>query len=101
MRLPILVGAAMLALAAGCDRGNESAKPSSPPAPSSTASGGSTTSTTPANTGAASQAERKEGTAPPVQGQVDAKQAEQHKDFQQRGDGAGPTSPDTKPKPGG
>jgi hypothetical protein len=33
-----------------------------------------------------------------VQGQVDPKQSEQRKDFQQKGDSAGPTSPDTKPK---
>jgi hypothetical protein len=37
----------------------------------------------------------------PVQGQVDPKQAAQHKDFQQRGDGAGPTTPPNPPKTGG
>jgi hypothetical protein len=36
-----------------------------------------------------------------VQGQVDPKEGEQHKDFQHKGDSAGPTSPDTQPKPGG
>jgi hypothetical protein len=112
MRLTILIAAAAMALGAGCDR-DEPARsspsgsapttaPSSPStsAPSSapSASGGATTPTTPAPTGApASQAERKDG-ANPVQGQVDPKQSEQHKDFQQKGDSAGPTSPDTKPK---
>ena len=108
MRFQILIAAAAVALAAaGCDR-NEPARSSpsgsapttapSSPASSSSASGGGTTPTTPAPTGApASQAERKDGTNP-VQGQVDPKQREQHKDFQQKGDSAGPTSPDTKPK---
>jgi hypothetical protein len=36
-----------------------------------------------------------------VQGQVDPKQREQHKDFQMRGDSAGPRGPDTEPKSGG
>jgi hypothetical protein len=36
----------------------------------------------------------------PTQGQVDPKHGEQHRDFQQKGDAAGPTSPDTKPKIG-
>lgn len=33
--------------------------------------------------------------------QVDPKQAEQHRDFQQQGDEKGPTGPDTQPKTGG
>jgi hypothetical protein len=37
----------------------------------------------------------------PVQGQVDPKQAAQHRDFQQRGDGAGPKNPQNPPKTGG
>jgi len=105
MRLQILIAAAAVALAAGCDRSEPTRAPSpsgsapttAPSSPSSSspsstsASGGATAPTTP------SQAERKDG-ANPVQGQVDPKQREQHKDFQQKGDGAGPTSPDTKPK---
>jgi hypothetical protein len=35
-----------------------------------------------------------------VQGQVDPKSAAQHKDFQQKGDSAGPTSAEAKPKAG-
>jgi hypothetical protein len=101
MRLSLLIAAAAVALAAGCERDEPARAPatsSAPPASSSSsAAGAPTTPTTPANTGApASQAERSETN--PVQGQVDPKQREQHKDFQQRGDGAGPTTPDTKPK---
>jgi hypothetical protein len=100
MRLSLLFAAAAVALAAGCERepARAPATSSAPPASSSSsAAGGATTPTTPANTGApASQAER--GGANPTQGQVDPKEREQHKDFQQKGDSAGPTSPDTKPK---
>jgi hypothetical protein len=101
MRLHILITAAALALAAGCER--DAPAPSSPSS-STSASGGTTTPkaqpgvpTTPSPTGGATApAERKDTN--PVQGQVDPKQREQHKDFQQKGDAAGPTSPDTKPK---
>ena len=44
-------------------------------------------------TGPASSADKAEAT-PPAQGQVDSKHPPQQKDFQQKGDGAGP-------KPGG
>jgi hypothetical protein len=40
-------------------------------------------------TGSPSASEKKESSQP-VQGQVDTKQGEQRKDFQQQGDGAGP-----------
>ena len=105
MRLQIFVLAAALALAAGCNKSPEPGKPSagadkaSPsqpqvntptsPAPNTPASGGAS----------ASQDEKKEG-ANPVQGQVDPKAGEQHRDFQQDGDSAGPKSPDSAPKPG-
>jgi hypothetical protein len=89
------VAAAALAaalLATACDR---------PPLPRTEPAAGSGPSA-PAQpslpqTGAPSMGQKKEG-ANPVQGQVDPKQSEQHKDFQQRGDGAGPTSPETQPK---
>jgi hypothetical protein len=45
-------------------------------------------------------AEEKKESANPQQGQVDPKDGAQHRDFQQSGDGAGPTSPDAKPKGG-
>jgi hypothetical protein len=105
MRLQIFVLAAALALAAGCDKRPDPQKPAasadkappsqpqvntpSTPAPSSATGGAS----------AASQEEKKEG-ANPQQGQVDPKDSDQHRDFQQKGDAAGPKSPDTAPKQG-
>jgi hypothetical protein len=99
MRLPIIIAAAALSLAAGCERGNETAPPtadrsSSPTAPAAApASGGATTSTTPADVGQRGSASS--GSASPVQQQVDPKEREQHRDFQQKGDAAGPTNPDS------
>jgi hypothetical protein len=92
---------------AGCDRNSTpnakqpTAPASSAPttAPGSSSAGSSTapnaptsnTPTTPANIGgAASQAEKQ----PPVQGREDVRQPEQRRDFEQKGDSAGP-------KPGG
>ena len=108
MRLTILIGAAAVALAAGCDRGEPArsspagsapttapSPPPTSPSPSSSASGGATSSTT--TPAPASRPEHKDGTNP-TQGQVDPKEGEQRKDFQQKGDSAGPTSADTKPK---
>jgi hypothetical protein len=97
MRLQIFVLAAALALAAGCNKGSEQARPatSTDKAPPQSQVN---TPTTPASAGqSASQEERKEG-ANPQQGQVDPKSPEQHRDFQQKGDGAGPKGPDTAPK---
>ena len=109
MRLQIFVLAAALALAAGCDKRPEPGKPAAgagnaatdkaPPSQSQV-----NTPTTPAPSSAtggasASREEKKEG-ANPVQGQVDPKDADQHRDFKQKGDAAGPKSPDTAPKPG-
>lgn len=101
-----LVLACALSLgAAACD--NRPATPPSPktdgvssvspgPANESDRSAAAGSSTTPANAGAPSRSEKREG-ANPVQGQVDPKHAEQHRDFQKQGDGAGPKSADTKP----
>ena len=92
MKTTILTVATALALGvlAGCERAPETrasqpagAGGSAPTAPQAN------TPSTPANAGAPSAAEKKDG-ANPVQGQVDPKQPEQHKDFQQRGDAAGP-----------
>jgi hypothetical protein len=98
MKTSILTVATALAFGvlAGCDR------PSNQPAGAgASAPPQSNTPTTPANIGQPqSQAEKREG-ANPTQGQVDPKQAEQHRDFQHKGDSAGPTSPDTQPKTGG
>ena len=99
MKLLTLAVAISLALLGGCDR-----KPTQPPSPktdgqSSAAGATVQSSTTAADTEKATTAERKDGSNP-VQGQVDPKEGVQHRDFQQRGDGAGPKSNDTAPKPG-
>ncbi|HYR33988.1 MAG TPA: hypothetical protein VEQ87_06830 [Burkholderiales bacterium] len=88
--------AVSLALVAGCDR-----RPTTPPSPktdisSATPQAAAGSSTTPANTATPTTAEKREGSNP-VQGQVDPKSGAQHRDFQQRGEGAGPSSSDTKP----
>jgi hypothetical protein len=91
----IAVALALGALA-GCDRTSSSSQSKGTPpttSPAGTGSSSATTPSTPANAGTPSTAEKKEGSNP-VQGQVDPKQGEQHKDFQQKGAGAGP-------KPGG
>ena len=109
MRLQIFVLAAALALAAGCNKSSDGAKPaaSAEKAPPQSQSQTNTPTTpqvnTPPSTASAgqtaSQDEKKEG-ANPQQGQVDPKSTAQHRDFQQKGDAAGPKSPDTSPKPG-
>ena len=102
MKILTLIAAVSLAFAAGCDR-NTTTTPSpktdvsskadtASPLPSAAAG----SSTTPANAGKPSAAEKREG-ANPTQGQVDPKQAEQHRDFQHKGDHAGPKSADTAP----
>ena len=96
MKLMTLAAAVSLALAAACDR-----SPTTPPSPrtdtvSSTPQAAAGSSTTPANAGTPTTAEKREGSNP-TQGQVDPKHANQHRDFQQRGDDAGPKSSDTKP----
>src|SRR5262245_46684233 len=102
MKTSILALATALALGllAGCDRAPEQ-RASQPAGAGASAPQQSNTPSTPANIGQPqTQAEKSEG-ANPVQGQVDPKQGEQHKDFQQRGDADGPKGPDTQPKPGG
>jgi hypothetical protein len=102
MRPQIFVLAAALALAAGCQKSSDQAKPAASGDKATTQSQTNTpmtpqvnTPTTPASAGqTASQDERKEG-ANPTQGQVDPKSPEQHRDFQHKGDDAGPKSPDT------
>jgi hypothetical protein len=100
MRLQISILAVALALAAGCDRGAEPAKPSTQSGPppsqgSAPAQPQANTPTTPAPAAAGGTVEKN-----PTQGQVDPKQGDQHRDFQHKGDGAGPKSADTKPKAG-
>lgn len=95
MKTLLITAATAFALAAlaGCDRNPQQQRPGTTP-PSQAGAGASSvpqsnTPTTPANAGTPSQAEKNEGSNP-VQGQVDPKQSEQRKDFQQRGDGSGP-----------
>ena len=95
MKTTSLVLATALALGAlaGCDRTPDERAKAAPPSTSSAGTGGTAnTPSTPANAGTPSEGERKTGSNP-VQGQVDPKQREQHKDFQHRGDGAGPRQP--------
>ena len=87
MKPAVAVLAATLLLAAACDR---------PPQPRTDPAAGAGPSApvrpmpqTGSSSAAPTASEKKEGSNP-VQGQVDPKQDEQHKDFQQRGDGAGP-----------
>ena len=100
MRLQIADLAAALALAAGCHKGPDNASQGATRADAPAPQAQVNTPTTPANAGQPSPEEKREGANPPVQGQVDAKQGEQHKDFQHSGDGAGPKDSNT-PKRGG
>jgi len=103
MKPTVLVVSLALALGAlaGCDRnpsptpatGATPATGTTPPTAGTAGTGSSSTPSTPANAGTPSAAEKKEGSNP-TQGQVDPKQKEQQRDFQHKGDGAGP-------KPGG
>ena len=92
----IVISMALAALLAACDRAPDPKSSAGQAAPQPGASSGSTTRTTPADiTPPASQADKQEGRNP-QQGQVDPKQSEQRKDFQQPGDDKGP-----QPKTGG
>jgi hypothetical protein len=95
-RILSLAAAVSLAIAAGCERNTSTTPSPKTDTRSSLPQAAAGSSTTPANTPAPSAAEKREGSNP-QQGQVDPKQAEQHRDFQQRGDGAGPRSSDTQP----
>src|SRR4051812_36069957 len=96
MKLLMLGLAVSFALAGGCDR-----RPTTPPSPktdsvSQANQAGAGSTATPANAGNPTNAEKKDG-ANPVQGQVDPKHADQHRDFQNNGQGAGPKSSDPQP----
>jgi hypothetical protein len=98
MSTRILIVAAAVAALAACDKSaDERARDTSKVDPSAT-TGASQIPTTPANLPKpATQDEKREG-ANPVQGQVDPKEREQRKDFQQKGDAAGPSAADTTPR---
>lgn len=99
MRLHIAVLTAALALAAGCNKGPDEAKPSSGASALPTQPSTPNTPNTPANVGQPDAQEKRAG-ASPVQGQIDPKQSEQRRDFQQPGDAAGPKGAESPPKPG-
>ncbi len=104
-QLCAVVAALGLLTACGNDDNANRSSSTSAPAPTATTNGASagssaTTKTTPADIGqAGSLSEKKEG-ANPQQGQVDPKHAQQHRDFEQKGDAAGPKSAETAPKVG-
>ena len=80
---------------AACDRNpNPQQRPATTPpsstAPSSTAPSSAATGSSGTTTSSTSSTAKSDGAHPPAQGQVDAKQPEQQKDFQQKGDSAGP-----------
>ena len=87
-----------LGAAAGCDRKPEASNTQSQAGTGTTSAPPavpqSNTPTTPANVGTPNQGDGHPSAQPPVQGREDVRQPEQQKDFQQKGDGAGP-------KPGG
>lgn len=107
MKPTILITATALAfgLLAGCDRKADDRASVTTPAtstPSNAASGSSAPTTTPqANTPTTPASPEGKAEKNPVQQQVDPKEPAQRRDFQQRGDAAGPKSPDTAPKTGG
>jgi hypothetical protein len=81
---PVLAAlAASLFVVAACDR------PPQPRTDPAAGAGPSAPVQPRPQTGSPSAAEKKESSQP-VQGQVDTKQGAQRKDFEQRGDGAGP-----------
>ena len=77
------------------DMAKDLSRAAPPPQPTTSGPAISSTPTTPANTGKASPAEKAEGSNPQQQ-QVDPKQPEQRRDFEHKGDAAGPGQP---PKP--
>ena len=93
MRSRTLLFLSLLAALAACDR-----QANNPPAGAGTSAPPAAypTQESSSSSGAPSMAEKKHG-ANPVQGQVDPKQPDQHRDFQQKGDGQGPKSPETTP----
>ena len=95
--LIVIATAAALGVLAGCDRPQNQTTTPSPAAGGSSAAPTtpqSNTPSTPANLGTPSEAEKSPNAQPPVQGREDVRQPEQRRDFQMKGDGAGP-------KPGG
>jgi hypothetical protein len=101
MKLLTLAAAVSLAGAlVACDRNAPTPTPapktSAAPSNSSSSAGASAPVRSSVNNGAGNSADNR-NRSNPVQQQIDPNQAEQHRDFQQSGDAAGPKSPDTAP----
>ena len=90
--LAICAGLASCGRDADRDMAKDLSRASPPPQPTTSAPA---IPTTPANAGTPTEAEKREGRNP-QQGQVDPKQPEQRRDFQQKGDAGAPGQP---PKP--
>lgn len=103
MHTKTLVTAAVFgALLAACDKAADPAAPAnrgSSSGASQPATPQSTTPTTPANLPKPTTMEERREGANPTQGQVDPKEGEQRRGFQQSGDAKGPTSPETQAGP--
>ena len=102
-KLIVFLAAAALALAACGKNEQKAAQPASggssaTPSQSAPSQPQANVQTTPANVGRPQSMEEKREGANPQQQQVDPKESAQHRDFQQRGDQAGPRSAETSPK---
>ena len=97
MKFLIFAAAVSLAALAGCDRNTSRTPSPKTDNVSSAPSAAAGSSTTPANTGAPTTPQEKQQGGARVQGQVDPQHADQHRDFQMRGDDKGPQSGDNKP----
>jgi hypothetical protein len=106
MKPTILITAAALALGlvAGCDRKADDRASVTTPAtttPPPAASGSSAPTTPQVNTPTTPANVQGKTEKNPVQQQVDPKEQAQRRDFQHKGDGAGPRSTETAPKSSG
>jgi hypothetical protein len=95
MKATVAAVLAATALIAACER--QPQPRTEPSAASGSSASPSATQPPRPQTGSPTMEQKKEGSNP-VQGQIDPKQSEQHKDFRQPGDQAGPKSTETQPK---
>lgn len=103
MKLLTLAAAISLAAAlAGCGRNTPNPTPApktsaaTPATPSTSGAGGSAPVQSSVNNGAGNREDNRNG-GNPVSQQIDPNHANQHRDFQENGDAAGPKSADTAP----
>jgi hypothetical protein len=98
MKAILAAALAAATLIAACDRPTQ---PRTQPSATGSSAPSQPLPQTSASPGTTPSAEEKQEGANPQQGQVDPKDAAQNRDFKQPGDGAGPTSPEARPKQGG